>query len=529
MTAVGEQQPGIAAPPGTPRWGLMAALGGWRRALAGRRSERRSILLMAAVMSLSSADGGAIGALAGPLERSLHFGNTRLGLLVTVSSLVGAAGCIPMGVLADRVNRRWLLLGAILLWSTAMGAMALAGSYGSLLLSRMVLGLVTSAAGPVVASLTGDLFPAGRRASVYGLMLTGDILGSGVGLLGSSAVQSLFNWRAAFLALGACSLALLVVVYALLKEPARGACGAAQATVAGAGTAGAGTAAAGTAATGAATTGCDPCEADPRLVLRPGEASGMGWWRAARYVLRIPTNRVLIVSSALGYFFMSGLRTFAILFARAQYGLDQVSSSILIVVVGVGTVAGTVAGGRIADRRAARGHPEARMSVAGLALAGAATLFVPGLFVHSVMVALPLYIGAGTLLAAPNAPLDAARLDIVPARLWGRAEAVRTVARTLLEGTAPLLFGFVSSQFSSQFSGHPVNAAAGTSSPHQVLTAASTHGLALTFMVMLLPLAASGILLLRRRGRYRTDLATAMVSAGQPAENVPAVTAAILE
>ena len=154
------------------------------------------------------------------------------------------------------------------------------------------------------------------------------------------------------------------------------------------------------------------------------------------------------------------------------------------------------------------------MSVAGLALAGAAVLFVPGLFTHSAPLALPLYVGAAGLLAAPNAPLDAARLDIVPARLWGRAEAVRTVARTLLEGAAPLLFGFVSSQFSTQFSAHPVNAAAGTSSPHQTLTPASTHGLALTFMVMLLPLAASGLLLLHRRFRYRVDVATAVASAG---------------
>lgn len=484
---------------------------------------------MAGVMSLSSADGGAIGALAGPLERSLHFGNTRLGLLVTVSSLVGAAGCMPMGILVDRLNRRRLLGGAILLWSVAMVSMAMAGSYGSLLLSRMGLGLVTSAAGPVVASLTGDLFPAGRRARIYGLMLTGDILGTGIGLLGSTTVQSVANWRAAFLALAAGSLALLVVVHILLEEPARGlqeshgpAAASDKAPVPAGETRP--PAAAGRAA-GSAT--CGPNDVDPRLVVSPEEARTMGWWRAARYVLRIPTNRVLIVSSALGYFFLSGLRTFAVMFARAQFGLGQVSSSILIVVVGAGTLAGTVAGGRIADRGGSGRRPEARMLVAGGALAGAAVLFVPGLFTRSVAVALPLYIGAAALLAAPNAPLDAARLDIVAPRLWGRAEAVRSVARTLLEGAAPLLFGFVSSQFSAQFSDHPVNAAAGTSSPHQTLTPASAHGLALTFTVMLLPLAASGVLLIRRRGRYRIDVASAMAGNGSAQEIVTPVTETI--
>ena len=479
--------------------------------MLGRRPERRSILIMASVMSLSSADGGAIGALAGPLERGLHFGNTRLGLLVTVSSLVGAAGCMPMGALVDRVNRRRLLLAAILLWSAAMVSMAVAGSYGSLLVSRMALGLVTSAAGPVVASLTGDLFPAERRASIYGLMLTGDIIGSGVGLLGSATVQSLANWRAAFLALAGCSLGLAVLVHLMLKEPAR------RGAVRPGRPSDPGEARLLSACprSDPAPPLCSPAEADPHLVLAAGEAGAMGWWQAARYVLRIPSNRALIASSALGYFFLSGLRTFAVLFARAQYDLGQARTTILIIIVGAGTVAGTVAGGRFADRSAGRGRPEARMAIAGVALAGAAALFVPGLFTHSALVALPLYVGAAGLLAAPNAPLDAARLDIVPARLWGRAEAVRTVARTLLEGAAPLLFGFVSSQFSSQFSGHPVNAAAGTSSHHQVLTPASTHGLALTFMVMLLPLAASGLLLVHRRFRYRIDVATAMASDSQ--------------
>ena len=40
--------------------------------------------------------------------------------------------------------------------------------------------------------------------------------------------------------------------------------------------------------------------------------------------------------------------------------------------------------------------------------------------------------------------MDAARLDIMPAQLWGGAEAVRTALRSGGEAAAPLLFGFVS-------------------------------------------------------------------------------------
>ena len=62
-------------------------------------------------------------------------------------------------------------------------------------------------------------------------------------------------------------------------------------------------------------------------------------------------------------------------------------------------------------------------------------------------VAVPLLVLGTGLLAATNPPLDAARLDGVPPPLWGRAESVRTAARTLGEFAAPLFFGYASSHF----------------------------------------------------------------------------------
>ena len=60
------------------------------------------------------------------------------------------------------------------------------------------------------------------------------------------------------------------------------------------------------------------------------------------------------------------------------------------------------------------------------------------------MTALPYLTLAGLMLSAQNPPIDAARLDIVPALLWGRAEAIRTLLRSLAQSLAPVLFGVVS-------------------------------------------------------------------------------------
>jgi hypothetical protein len=50
---------------------------------------------------------------------------------------------------------------------------------------------------------------------------------------------------------------------------------------------------------------------DPDLVLR-ADPTQMTLWNAARYVLRVRTNVTLIVASALGYIYFSGVQTFGL-------------------------------------------------------------------------------------------------------------------------------------------------------------------------------------------------------------------------
>ena len=114
--------------------------------------------MLAAILALSSADVVTVGASATQLRNDLSINNTDIGLLVAVSSLVGALASVPFGVLADRVRRTFILGAAIVLWGVAMVWSAMASSFGELLLTRLFLGSVTAAAGPLVASLVGDYF-----------------------------------------------------------------------------------------------------------------------------------------------------------------------------------------------------------------------------------------------------------------------------------------------------------------------------------------------------------------------------------
>src|SRR5690348_5050558 len=117
-----------------------------------------------------------------------------------------------MGWLADDANRVRLLTIAVLVWCAALLLGGAAPSYGWLLASRLLLGAASAAAGPVLASLIGDLFLARRRTEIFGRLLAGELVGAGVALVVGGAVASLLSWRWALWLLACVAVAMAVVV-----------------------------------------------------------------------------------------------------------------------------------------------------------------------------------------------------------------------------------------------------------------------------------------------------------------------------
>ncbi len=192
---------------------LIQAVGGRKRA--------QVIGLLAAVLALASADTSAVGADAVPLKLALHIDFTQIGLLVALPSLVAAAATVPVGVLSDRVRRVSLLKWSIVLWSLAMVAAGASSSFEMLLISRLVIGAVTATSSPTLASLTGDFFDPRERGKIYGFILSGDLVGSVIGLFVSGNVAAI-SWRLAFWVLVIPGAMLAWAVGRFLPEPARG-------------------------------------------------------------------------------------------------------------------------------------------------------------------------------------------------------------------------------------------------------------------------------------------------------------------
>lgn len=485
--------------------------------LLGGPARRRVVVLLACVLGLSTADASTIGALAAPLERAFHVDNTEIGLLVTVSTLVGALATLPFGVLADRVRRTRMLQIATAVWGAAALLSAFSVSYVMLILTRVALGGVIAVGGPTVASLVGDFFPAADRGRMYGFVLTGELVGAGAGILLAGNISGFLNWRPAIGVLAIPAFFLAYALHAYLPEPARG--GQSQLAVGDEEISSAEDVSAHPeryAKPAGSQVGARPSLMQRRAKERGYKAdrdavidrppSEMNIWQACRYVLRVRTNLALIVASALGYFFLEGLQTFAELFLRARYGLGQSLASTLFVVVAAGAVVGVLVSGRSADRLIRRGRVNARIVVGAIAYLATVVLFAPAMLIGVAAVSLPLLVLGAAALGAVNPPVDAARLDVMPSGIWGRAESVRTALRTLLEAFSPLTFGAVSGAFgASSVAGF----GAGVRSSSSGISPSVGHSLGYTFLLLSTPLIFASVVLWRNRKRYGRDIMAA--------------------
>ena len=472
-------------------------------ALFGGPARLQVIAVLALVLALDGVDKGTLSAVSDQLKHAFHIGNTEIGLLFSAVSFIGTAATLPMGILADRLPRRIVLMVAIALWVAAMAISGTATSYTYLLVTRLFLGATTAAAWPCVASLTGDFFPARERAGIYGWILAGELIGSGIGFFIAGQVESFSTWRWSFYVMAALTLLPIWAIRRYLPEPERGSQSWLRPGERDAQAAARphqrdrpqpSDAAAGVSKLQETVRAAD-IEPRKELVLHHDPTHRSIWW-VMGYLLKLPTYTLVIAASALAYYFFSGVRAFAMIYVTEHYHISSSSASAIVLVAGIGGLIGTVAGGRVAERLLQRGVLSARIVVPAIALFLSVPFLAGGVWVADIGLGIALLTIGAFLMAAAVAPIDAARLDIIVPHLWGRGEAGRMALRSAFEGGAPLLFGAVSGWLGG-----------------------GQTGLMWTFLIMLIPMLMAGSLAWPARRTYPRDVATAAASVAAIAQN----------
>lgn len=182
--------------------------------------ERRTLILLSAGFGLVGLDRWIIAPLFPFMMHDLHLDYQSLGTLVGVLGLAWGICSIAMGRLSDRVGRKRILVGAMLVFSLLSCVSGMAGGFGALLAIRAVMGLAEGAFTPTSVAAVAEASTPERRGINQGIQLSMFSL-MGLGIAPILVTQLLrvvpsWHWIFALSALPGVIVALLIA--GLLRE-----------------------------------------------------------------------------------------------------------------------------------------------------------------------------------------------------------------------------------------------------------------------------------------------------------------------
>ena len=121
------------------------------------------------------------------------------------------------GIIADRVNRKWLVVGSIFVWSAVTYLMGYAESFDQLYWLRAFMGISEALYIPAALSLIADWHEGKSRSLAIGIHMTGLYVGQAVGGFGAT-LAAMFSWHAAFHWFGIIGIVYSLVLLLFLKE-----------------------------------------------------------------------------------------------------------------------------------------------------------------------------------------------------------------------------------------------------------------------------------------------------------------------
>ena len=142
-------------------------------------------------------------------------------------------GCMSpvAGWIADRFNRKWLIVASLLVWSGVTFAMGFAHSFHQLYALRAVMGISEALYLPAGLSLIVDYHGAATRSLAVGVHMTGIYLGQALGGFGATAA-AVYSWHATFQWFGLVGIGYAMLLGVCLREK-KGAAGGAGVAAAG--------------------------------------------------------------------------------------------------------------------------------------------------------------------------------------------------------------------------------------------------------------------------------------------------------
>lgn len=331
----------------------------------------------------------------------------RIGLIFTVGSLLPLLVQPALGALSDHVGRKGVLVGTSIITSLLLPVLALFSSPWPLSAALAARLMLDRSAVPVSSAMVGDLAPADKRATVFGLLASSTSLVFVGALVASSAVVKLLRTERIFYLASALFLMSGLLLLALSPSQIHASKG--------------------------------PVAGKARTILD-------GLLAPFVYLRRSPELRPLFVYE-IGFVFALDLFPIYLPLYAVKLGAPQAMLGPLVAVSWLIYAFVQPVGGRLSDGRKDR---RGIISLGLLALAAlVAVLGLSGLFPASI--ALPVLVTTWALMAIPDGlfrpSASALLVDLAPPEERGRFFGAVGSVNALANAVAPLVYGFVAARF----------------------------------------------------------------------------------
>ncbi|MCY4154825.1 MAG: MFS transporter [Gammaproteobacteria bacterium] len=194
------------------------------------------VILLTLAYICSFIDRFMLGLLVEPIKADLGFSDTQLGLLLGPAfAIFYATMGLPLGWMADRYRRGWIVAIGITVWSAATIACGLVKNFLQMFIARMSVGIGEATLSPCAISMISDSFPPERRAKPIAFYSMAISIGAAIASLFSATVLIwaksspettlplvgvVAPWQFAFIVVGLPGF-ILALMFFTLREPRR--------------------------------------------------------------------------------------------------------------------------------------------------------------------------------------------------------------------------------------------------------------------------------------------------------------------
>lgn len=121
------------------------------------------------------------------------------------------------GAIADKLNRKWLIVGSLGVWSAVTLLMGYCTTFDQIYWLRALMGISEALYIPAALSLIADYFTGRGRSLAVGIHMTGLYMGQALGGFGATVAHA-YSWQQTFHVFGIIGIAYAVVLILALRD-----------------------------------------------------------------------------------------------------------------------------------------------------------------------------------------------------------------------------------------------------------------------------------------------------------------------